>query len=128
MRFLFDTHILLWGAIEPEKLSEAAIVLFEEEENELIFSAVSIWEIAIKAGRGRKDFEVEAAAFRHALIDNGYIELPMTGLHAMAVTGLPPIHRDPFDRMLVAQAQVEGTTLVTSDATVARYPGPIRLV
>ena len=121
MRFLFDTHILLWGAIEPEKLSEAALAIFEEEENELVFSAVSIWEIAIKAGRRRRDFEVEAAAFRHALIDNGYIELPMTGFHAMAVTGLPPIHRDPFDRMIIAQALLDDLTLVSADRTFRSY-------
>ena len=128
MRLLLDTHILLWAAGEPERLSEAASSLVENADNEIVFSAVSLWEIAIKTGRGRDDFRIDAGLFRRRLFDNGYAELAMTGVHAAAVANLPPLHKDPFDRMLVAQAMTEGLTLVTSDPAVAKYPGPIRLV
>jgi PIN domain nuclease of toxin-antitoxin system len=128
MRLLLDTHILLWGAIEPEKLSRAASSLIESPDNEMVFSALSIWEIAIKTGLSRGDFRIDAGILRRGLFDNGYAELAVTGAHAAALGSLPLIHRDPFDRMLVAQAAVEGLTLLTSDRTVAKYPGPIRLV
>jgi PIN domain nuclease of toxin-antitoxin system len=128
MRLLLDTHILLWAANEPERLSAAARALVENPNNDVVFSAISIWEIAIKTGRGRDDFRLHAGFFRRGLFDNGYTELPMTGAHAAALAGLPTIHKDPFDRMLVAQATVEGLTLVTSDPAIANYPGPIRLV
>jgi PIN domain nuclease of toxin-antitoxin system len=97
-------------------------------DNQLTFSSVSLWEIAIKAERGRADFRIDVSSLRRSLFDNEYAELPMTGAHAVALGSLPLIHRDPFDRMLVAQAIVEGLTLLTSDRTVAKYPGPIRLV
>ncbi len=128
MRFLLDTHILLWGAIEPERLSRAARALIESPDNEMVFSALSIWEIAIKTGHGRADFRIDAGMLRRSLFDNGYAELAVTGAHAATLAGLPPIHKDPFDRLLVAQAIVEGFTLLTSDRTVAKYPGSIRLI
>jgi PIN domain nuclease of toxin-antitoxin system len=128
MRFLLDTHILLWGAIEPERLSNAAGSLIENSDNEILFSAVSLWEIAIKAGRERDEFRIDAGVLRRGLFDNGYAELAMTGAHAAGLATLPPSHRDPFDRMLVAKAAVEGLTLLTSNRTVAKYPGPIRQV
>jgi PIN domain nuclease of toxin-antitoxin system len=128
MRLLLDTHILLWGAIEPERLSLMARALIESPDNEMVFSALSIWEIAIKSGLGRADFRIDAGALRRSLFDNGYAELAVTGAHAATLVGLPPIHKDPFDRMLVAQTIVEGFTLLTSDPTVAKYPGSIRLV
>lgn len=98
------------------------------EEHELLFSAASIWEIAIKRGLGRSDFRVDPALLRRGLLENGYDELPINGRHALGVNRLPDLHRDPFDRMLVAQAVEEGVLLLTSDAQVARYPGPIRRV
>ncbi len=128
MRLLLDTHILLWGAAEPERLSQAALTLIESPDSDLAFSAVSLWEIAIKTGRGRADFRIDAGRLRRSLFDNGYIEIPMTGAHAAALMSLPPLHKDPFDRMLVAQATIEGLILVTGDPAVAKYPGPIRLV
>ena len=128
MRLLLDTHMLLWAANEPERLSAATRALVENPNNDVVFSAISIWELAIKTGRGRDDFRLHAGFFRRGLFDNGYTELPMTGAHAAALAGLPAIHKDPFDRMLVAQATVEGLTLVTSDPAIANYPGPIRLV
>jgi PIN domain nuclease of toxin-antitoxin system len=112
MRLLLDTHILLWGAVEPERLSRVASSLIESPGNEMVFSALSIWEIAIKTGLGRADLRIDAGILRRGLFDNGYAELAVTGAHAAALAGLPPIHKDPFDRMLVAQAIVEGFTLL----------------
>ena len=89
-------------------------------------SAASLWEISIKSGLGRADFSVDPRLLRRGLLEHGYAELYVTGVHATAVDLLPPIHKDPFDRLLVAQAQIEGMTLLTMDAIVARYPGPIR--
>jgi PIN domain nuclease of toxin-antitoxin system len=87
-----------------------------------------LWEVAIKRGLGREDFRVDPRLLRRGLLDNGYRELPITSEHAVAVDGLPPIHKDPFDRLLVAQATVEGIALLTADPLVARYPGPVRQV
>ena len=126
MKLLLDTHLLLWAAAEPGRLPEVARDLIDDPENELVFSAASLWEVAIKAGLGRDDFTAEPAVLRRGLLDNGYIELPIASEHAVATATLPSIHRDPFDRMLVAQAQMEGITLLTSDHIVAQYPGPIR--
>ena len=128
MRLLLDTRVLLWTIAESRKLSRAARALIGEPDNVLTFSSVSLWEVAIKARRGRDDFRIDVSSLRRSLFDNEYAELPMTGAHAVALGSLPPIHRDPFDRMLVAQAIVEGLMLVTSDPAVANYPGPIRLV
>lgn len=128
MKFLLDTHMLLWAAAEPERLSRAARVLISNPENELFFSAVSIWEVAIKHGLGREDFQVNARVLRRALLDQDYIELPLTGGHAASIDALPPIHKDPFDRLLVAQAMAEGISLLTSDVQLARYAGPVRKV
>jgi PIN domain nuclease of toxin-antitoxin system len=128
MRLLLDTHILLWTIVESRRLSSAACALIGEPDNEVVFSSVSLWEIAIKAGRGRDDFRIDVSSLRRGLLANNYAELAVTGVHVATVAGLPPIHKDPFDRMLVAQAIVEGLTLLTSDPAVAKYPGPIRLV
>ena len=128
MKLLLDTHILLWGAAEPERLPMSAVSLIEDPDNEVVFSAVSLWEVAIKSARGQQNFRVDPGLLRRNLFDNGYLEIPMTGSHAAALAALPPIHKDPFDRMLVAQATVERLTLVTADPTVAKYPGPVRLV
>ena len=128
MKLLLDTHLLLWAAGDPGRLSAAARALIEAPENELLFSAASLWEIAIKRGLGREDFRVDVRLLRRGLLDNGYGELPVGSEHAVAIDGLPPIHKDPFDRLLVAQALVEGVTLLTSDERVAQYPGPVRKV
>jgi PIN domain nuclease of toxin-antitoxin system len=99
-----------------------------DESNELAFSAASLWEIVIKRGLERADFRVDARRLRRALIDHHYTELAITGAHALAIEALPPIHKDPFDRLLVAQALVERIVLATSDAALAEYPGSIRVV
>jgi len=126
MKLLLDTHLLIWVAIKPGKLPPIARALIDDPDNLPMFSAASLWEIAIKRALGRDDFDVDARALRHNLLHNGYSELPIDGEHAVAVDALPAIHKDPFDRILIAQAIVESITLLTADAIVARYPGPIR--
>ena len=128
MKLLLDTHLLIWAAIDSHHLSAKARKLLDDPVNELHFSAASLWEIAIKHGLGRADFQVDARVLRRGLLDNGYQELPISGAHTVAIESLPPIYKDPFDRILVAQATVEGITLLTSDVLVAKYPGPIRKV
>ena len=128
MKLLLDTHLLLWAANEPKRLPKAARVLIEDAENELLFSAASIWEITIKSSLGREDFRVDARLLRRGLLDNGYTELPITGEPAINVDHLPSTHKDPFDRILVAQVTVEGITLLTNDHKLTNYPGPIRKV
>lgn len=128
MKLLIDTHLLLWVAGQPDRLSQAARALIEANDNELIFSAASLWEVTIKRGLGREDFKVDPRVLRRGLLDNGYGELPISSGHVLATDTLPPIHKDPFDRILLSQALVEGITLLTTDATVARYPAPVRLV
>ena len=128
MRLLLDTHLLLWAAGSSPRLSPPARELIEASENELYFSAASLWEIAIKSGLGREDFIVDPLILHRALLEHEYSELAITGAHAAAVYSLPPLHRDPFDRLIVAQANVEALTLVTADDVVASYQGDIRLI
>ena len=126
MNFLLDTHILLWAAGQPEKLSRKTRSLLSDSRNSLLFSAVSPWEIVIKQTIGREDFDVDPRLLRRGLIDNGYNEIAITSTHALAVKDLSPLHRDPFDRMLLAQSRVEGLVLLTADAAVLRYPGLVQ--
>ena len=126
MNLLLDTHVLLWAAGAARQLPDEVRMLLEDRGNKLFFSAASLWEIAIKNGLGREGFSGDPRLLRRGLLENGYVELPVTSAHAVAVDLLPPIHKDPFDRILVAQARVEGITLLTADEVVARYPGPIR--
>jgi PIN domain nuclease of toxin-antitoxin system len=128
LRLLLDTHLLLWGAGQPDRLSAAARSLLQDPANDLVFSVASLWEITIKRGLGRADFRVEPRVLRRGLRDHGYTELAITAEHALAVDLLPPIHKDPFDRLLLAQAVMEGITLLTADPIVARYPAPVRSV
>ena len=126
MKVLLDTHVLLWAAGVPAQLPRDARTLIEAPETEPLFSAASLWEVAIKNGLGRENFNVDPRLLRRRLSENGYEELAVTGAHVVVLDLLPPIHKDPFDRLLVALAQVEGVTLLTADAAVACYPGPIR--
>lgn len=128
MKLLLDTQILLWAAGHPKRLSTAARKLLDDPRNELLFSAASLWEIAIKNTLGREDFRVEPRLLRRGLLDNGYGELPITSQHAVSIDSLPHLPKDPFDRLLLAQALCEGVTLVTADTQLARYPGPVRKV
>ncbi|SER66988.1 PIN domain nuclease, a component of toxin-antitoxin system (PIN domain) [Vreelandella subterranea] len=128
MNLLLDTHILLWAAVSPEKLSADALSLINDDNNRLYFSAASIWEVVIKNGLQRPDFHVDPHLLRRGLVDNGYLELPISALHTLNVAHLPSIHKDPFDRILVAQAEAEGFLLLTADELVAKYDGPIKQV
>ncbi len=128
VKWLLDTQLLLWVAGDSKRLSPEARALFDTPEHQPLFSAASLWEIAIKRGLGRADFKVDPRLLRRGLLDNGYHELSITSEHAVAVDTLPPLHKDPFDRLLIAQAMVEGITLLTADELVAQYPGPIRKI
>jgi len=128
MKLLLDTHLLLWAAGEAQRLSKRARTVIDNPDNELLFSAASLWEAAIKRGLGREDFKADARLLRRGLLDNGYRELPIMSDHVVATESLPLIHKDPFDRILVAQATVEGITLLTVDSLVSQYPGPIKKV
>ena len=134
MKYLLDTHLLLWaagsdeGGLSADGLSPAARAMIGDPANALYFSPVSIWEVAIKSRLGRADFKVNPHLLRRGLLDNGYVEAPITSEHAAAISSLPDLHRDPFDRMLVAQAGVEGIMLLTADDRLAQYPGPIQKV
>lgn len=123
MILLLDTHMLIWAAAGT--VPEAAAALLTDGDNTLYFSPASLWEIGIKHSLGRADFKVDAAILRRGLIENNYRELPITGQHALAVNDLPPIHKDPFDRILLAQAKFEGFSLLTSDTALREYPGPV---
>ena len=128
MKLLLDTHIVIWAAFTPDRLSQSAQSLIIDEENELLFSPVSLWEVATKRALGRRDFQFDSRVLRSNLLLNGYHELPITSQHAVAIDQLPDIHKDPFDRLLIAQSMVEGILLLTSDPTVAKYPAPVKLV
>ncbi|MFQ6539399.1 MULTISPECIES: type II toxin-antitoxin system VapC family toxin [Aphanothece] len=118
---LFDTQLLLWWAIEPKRLPAAVASLLADPAQPVVLSVVSLWEVAIKSSLGRADFQVEASALRLGLLGQGFRELPVRAEHALAVQHLPWIHRDPFDRLLVVQAQVEGLRLLSSDRTLVPY-------
>ncbi len=128
MSLLLDTHVLLWAAGEPERLPRSTLEMLEDPAVAVTFSAASIWEVAIKNGLGRPDFSVDPRVLRRGLLEHGYVELPVTGAHAAAIDVLPDIHRDPFDRLLIAQAHAEGLTLLTADSVIGRYPGPIQVI
>ena len=128
MKLLLDTHLLLWIAGDSPRLPAAARQAVEDPQADLLFSVASIWEVSIKIGLRQKDMRWDASVLRRGLVESGYGELPITGEHALRTGALPPIHKDPFDRMLVAQAATEGAVLLTSDPLLARYPAPVRLV
>lgn len=121
MKLLLDTHVILWAAGQPEKLSEPAQALLNIPENSLYFSAASIWEVVIKRGLGRADFKVDPARLRKMLLSHGYTELPITADHVLRVETLPLLHKDPFDRLLIAQARSEGMQLLTVDTSILQY-------
>jgi len=127
MNCLLDTQFLLWAAGDPDRLTNEVQLLLQDPQTQPCFSAASIWEIAIKNGLGRPDFQADPRLLRRGLLENGYIELPVTGAHAAEIDLLPPIHKDPFDRLLIAQSRIEGLNLLTTDRLMARYPGPIQL-
>ena len=128
MNLLLDTHLLLWAASEPQRLSTKARNLLLDPANHLLFSSASLWEISIKNGLERSDFIVDPRRLWRMLLISGYRELPITSEHTVVVNDLPHLHKDPFDRILIAQARVEGVTLLTADKVVARYGDGVKKV
>ena len=128
MRLLLDTHLLLWAAARSQRLPREARELLEDDDNEVYYSAASIWEIAIKSSLRRRDFRIDLAQLLATLPEMGLVELPITAVHAAGVARLPPIHRDPFDRLLIAQSLVEPLTLLTNDGLLDRYRIGARVV
>ena len=128
MRVLLDTHLLLWASARSRRLPKEARRLLENPRNEVHFSAVSLWEIAIKLGLGRSDFRADLGLLRPALSEMGFVEVPVTGAHAERLVDLPLVHKDPFDRMLVAQSLSEPLILLTNDDTLQAYGDVVRVV
>lgn len=128
MKLLLDTHLLLWLGNSPERLPRVVRELIEDVSNDIYFSVLSLWEIAIKKRLGRDDFQVDARVLRRELLCDDYKELIINSEHIVVVDALPLLHKDPFDRLLIAQATVEGLTLLTKNKLVASYPGPIQKV
>jgi PIN domain nuclease of toxin-antitoxin system len=128
VKLLLDTHILLWSAGQPDRLSAEARSLLLDVSNELFFSAASIWEIVIKRGLGRDDFKVDPLRLLKQLVINGYEEVSVSSDHALAVDVLPALHKDPFDRILIAQARTEGMLLLTADSQISLYGDGIMMV
>lgn len=128
MRLLLDTHLLLWAAASSDRLPDEARGLIEDEENEVYFSAASLWEIAIKQTLRRGNFKIDVALLLRSLPSMGFVELPVRAAHTVRVVRLPDVHRDPFDRLLVAQSLTEPLTLVTNDGLLGRYSKDIRVV
>jgi PIN domain nuclease of toxin-antitoxin system len=125
MKLLPDTQILIWAANSPDVLPNKARDLLNDSDNEVFFSSASLWEVAIKFSLNRPDFKVDPRLLHQGLIKSGYQEFSISGRHAIMVSELPDLHKDPFDRLLIAQAKVEGVMLLTYDAVIAAYPGPI---
>ena len=128
MNFLLDTHILIWVAISPHKISSELSSLLSDPSNHLYYSSASFWEISIKESLGKKDFKVSSKKLHDGLIENGYKEIKVSALHAMEVIKLPFIHRDPFDRILVATAIWENMPLLTNDSTLSPYHSLVRVL
>lgn len=128
MRYLLDTELLIWIPVADKRLSKSVLSILGSAENEILFSTASLWEIVIKYGLGKPEFPFEPRGLRNRLLKSGYEELPVLGEHVLAVETLEKFHKDPFDRLLIAQATVEGIVLLTSDRVVARYKGPVQRV
>ena len=123
MKLLLDTHILLWAAADSLPPAAAKYVL--DESNELFFSPASIWEIVIKHGLNRADFSADPNLLNNALLENGYKQIPITAEHTLITGTLPQHHKDPFDRILLAQSISEGISLLTADEVLVKYPAPV---
>jgi len=120
---LLDTQLLLWLAVAPERLPVPLRQLLQDRRIPFLFSVASLWEVAIKSSLGKPSFQVDAKALRRGLLAEGLQELPLAVEHCLAVQHLPWVHRDPFDRLLVAAARETGFQLITADRTLLAY-GP----
>ena len=128
MNLLLDSHLLIWALSEPTRLSKTARTLINDSGNRLYFSAASLWELSIKAALGPRSLPLDIRSFHKTLLENDYNELAVLSGHAMEVATLPRLHGDPFDRLLIAQARVEGMTLLTVDRELGKYPASVRVV
>ena len=128
MKLLLDTHILIWIAEDSPRLVSAARALIFDPSHQKVFSAASLWELAIKSAARPQAVGLDLEKLERELLARDYEEAPVTSRTARETAKLRLLHKDPFDRLLIAQAIVEGMTLLTADATLARYGGPIRLV
>ena len=126
MKLLLDTHVLLWAA--ADELPSSALEYIVEEENELFFSSASIWEVVIKRGLNRSDFCIDPGLLLSGLIENGYKQIQITAEHALLTGSMPLFHKDPFDRIILAQSIAEKITLLTTDKIMAKYPAPVILI
>ena len=123
MRLLLDTHAFLWAAADPDQLRANARAAIEDRANEVLVSAGVAWEISVKAALGKLTVPADPAVWFPARVRSlGFQALDISAAHALAVGGLPPVHRDPFDRIMIAQAQIEGLTFVTRDPENQKYP------
>jgi len=122
------TQLLVWAGYAPQRLGSSLAAALADRRCVICFSVVSIWEMAIKASLGRIDFQVNPLALRMGLLEQGFRELPIQVNHVLAVQHLPWVHRDPFDRLLVAQAAQERLSLLTADRTLLAYGEAVRWV
>lgn len=122
MKLLLDTHVLLWFFIFPEKLSLKARSAVEDSRNELFFSPVSLFEISVKRMKDNPEFQVDVDWLHREIVTHGFTELPLLTAHSLRVLQLPSVHKDPFDRLLLAQALVENLLLLTADSLLLQYP------
>lgn len=125
---LLDTHFVLWAALQPERLPARAAKLIGQRDAAMAFSVVSLWEVAIKSSVRRPDFTVDATELRRWLRVEGFTELAIQSAHVLHVAGLAWHHRDPFDRLLVAQATLEGLTLWTADSAMKPYGAMVKVM
>ncbi|MGK9054664.1 type II toxin-antitoxin system VapC family toxin [Neorhizobium petrolearium] len=128
MRILLDSHLLVWLVGASDRLPPEAREIIENVDNDIFFSSASIWELSIKYSSGKIGLELPPRMLHRVLIESDFKELAVTASHALEVDMLQPIHKDTFDRILIAQAMWEGMLLLTSDETIAQYNAPIRLV
>ena len=126
MRLLLDTHTFLWWIADDSRLSSRAAALIAEGDNEAYISAASAWEIVVKSGLGRVEVPEPVDRFLTSQLEaNAFLPLPIHVRHALGLSSLPDVHRDPFDRILVAQAVAEELTLVSADSVLRRYPAAV---
>ena len=128
MRYLLDTQLAIWTEISPELLPNRARAIIENSDHEFAFSVACLWEAVIKTARGRPDFNIDVRLLRGQWLAEGMNELNITAAHVLAVADLPAHHSDPFDRVMLAQAKVEGMRLLTTDRRLARYGSPVESV
>ena len=126
MKILLDTHVLIWLALDM--LPPKAEKLIIDESNSIYFSTASIWEIVIKRNSDRIDFNVDPSIIYNSLLENDYNEIVINSKHSIAIGTLPMHHKDPFDRILLAQSIVENMSLLTADKKMAQYPASIILI